>query len=236
MYCAPPDPAHRLAVLGVFTVEENRLRRSAARTWMSETASRQKPLLARFVARGIGDIPVLTSEMQAHGDVVLLAGPSEMPRSNGPLLTLLLWLECSLAAWPNATLIGKADDDVWVHADATAAHLQGSLDALREPRLQGADTPYMYWGLMETYKWSLTVHRPMRFQYKFGSLQAACAVENVLNHTVVSPIHFAKGPMFFISAPLVAQVAADPMVRSYTMTVIASTDSSTRRRVLPWED
>ena len=113
---------------------------------------------------------------------------------------------------------------------------RGSLDALREPRLQGADTPYMYWGLMETYKWSLTVHRPMRFQYKFGSLQAACAVENVLNHTVVSPIHFAKGPMFFISAPLVAQVAADPMVRSYTMTVIASTDSSTMRRVLPWED
>ena len=238
MFCAAPQPHHRLAVLGVFTAEENVARRAAARTWVSETdASSRKPLLARFVARGIGHTPTLSQEARAHGDVVFLAGPAEMPRSNGPLLTLILWLECALVAWPHAALIGKADDDVWVHVDATAAHLQGSLGALRGPLgVESSSVPYMYWGLMETYSWSLTSHRPMGFQYKYGSGHPACTMQNKSNHTLVGPVHFAKGPMYFISAPLVAQLVADPSVRDYAMTVIASANFTTRHRVLPWED
>ena len=160
-FCAAPDLHERLAVLGVFTAEENGARREAVRTWLRD-ATHAKPLLARFVARGAGKAPVLMREAREYGDVVLLEGPAEMSRSNGPLLTLILWLECALRAWPHAALIGKADDDVWVHVDATAAHLQGSLDALRMlPQVADNELPLMYWGLMETYGWSLTSHRPM---------------------------------------------------------------------------
>lgn len=242
-FCTAPDPRHRLAVLGVFTAEENLARREAARTWIRGTAEAPgalaKPLLAKFVARGLGETPTLAREAHSHGDIILLPGLADMPRSNGPLLTLILWLECALVAWPHAALIGKADDDVWVHTDATAAHLQGSLRALRtQMRLTEVDVPHMYWGLMETYSWSLTSHRPMGFQYKFGSGQPTCVVQNKSNHTLVGPVHFAKGPMYFVSAPLIAQLVADPSVQAYTMTVIASANYSagSRHKVLPWED
>ena len=204
-YCVAPDPHERLAVLGVFTAEENGARREAVRTWLRD-ATHAKPLLARFVARGAGKAPVLMREAREYGDVVLLEGPAEMSRSNGPLLTLILWLECALRAWPHAALIGKADDDVWVHVDATAAHLQGSLDALRMlPQVADNELPLMYWGLMETYGWSLTSHRPMGFSYKYGSSHPTCVVQNKSNHTLIAPVHFAKGPMYFVSAPLVMQ-------------------------------
>ena len=237
-YCAAPDPHERLAVLGVFTAEENGARREAVRTWLRD-ATHAKPLLARFVARGAGKAPVLMREAREYGDVVLLEGPAEMSRSNGPLLTLILWLECALRAWPRAALIGKADDDVWVHVDATAAHLQGSLDALRMlPHVADNELPLMYWGLMETYGWSLTSHRPMGFSYKYGSSHPTCVVQNKSNHTLVAPVHFAKGPMYFVSAPLVMQLVNDPELRAYTTIVIASANytAGSRHRVLPWED
>jgi hypothetical protein len=222
----------------VFTAEENGARREAVRTWLRD-ATHAKPLLARFVARGAGKAPVLMREAREYGDVVLLEGPAEMSRSNGPLLTLILWLECALRAWPRAALIGKADDDVWVHVDATAAHLQGSLDALRMlPHVADNELPLMYWGLMETYGWSLTSHRPMGFSYKYGSSHPTCVVQNKSNHTLVAPVHFAKGPMYFVSAPLVMQLVNDPELRAYTTIVIASANytAGSRHRVLPWED
>ena len=241
-FCAPPNIHPLFGVLGVFTAEENVARRAAARTWLSGTShhddrSMAGMLLARFVARGIGVTPILAREAQVDGDVIFLRGRADMPRANGPLLTLILWLRCALHAWPRATLIGKADDDVWVHVGATVAHLQGSLGALRSVlRVADNETPRMYWGLMETYAWSLTSHRPMGFSYKYGKGVRECRVQNVSNHSLLGPVHFAKGPMYFISSSLVSQIVADPEVKTYAMTVIASANHSRREKALPWED
>ena len=245
-YCAAAEQHDRLAILGVFTAEDHVTRRAVARTWLSPDAgfSRARDgILARFVARGLGGTPVLDREAQEFGDVILLRGPTTMLRTNGPLLTLILWFECAVQAWPRATLIGKADDDVWVHVDGTAAHLRGSLEALRSVQTPAeGEAPQMFWGLMETYGWSLTTHRPMGFGYKYSRGAPNCTVRPIpsmrekVNHSLLYPVHFAKGPMYFVSTPLIRQLVADPEVRSYALTVIASANSTHREKTLPWED
>ena len=242
-FCAAPDIRNRLAVLGVFTSEENVARRAVARTWLTAANQAGAAVLSRFVARGMGDTPALSQESRDDGDVVFLRAPTTMLRSNGPLLTLILWFECSLQAWPHAKLIGKADDDVWVHVDATTAHLQGSLEALRPVlRVGDGEVPLMFWGLMETYGWSLTSHRPMGFVYKYGSYPPTCSVKRLpsardkLNHTFISPVHFAKGPMYFVSSPLVAQLSSSREFREYAMVTIASANGTRREKTMPWED
>ena len=238
-FCARREPHERLAILGVFTADEHGARRSVVRHWLTPTGGdpHGSGLLARFVARGQGSTPLLDQEAVEYGDVVFLRAPASMSRNNGPLLTLILWLECAVFAWPHATLIGKADDDVWVHVDATTAHLQGSLRALRDSVTPSSDqTPQMYWGLMETYGWSFTSHRPIGFGYKYGRGIQSCTVKNQSNHSFLHPIHFAKGPMYFVSTPLVTQIVADSEMRAYALTVIASANSTHRERTLPWED
>ena len=66
----------------------------------------------KFVARGQGASHRIWKEADTHGDVVFLNESSELSRAHGPLVTLMAWLECVATAWPNAELVGKADDDV----------------------------------------------------------------------------------------------------------------------------
>uniref|UniRef100_A0A7S0PXY5 Hexosyltransferase n=1 Tax=Coccolithus braarudii TaxID=221442 RepID=A0A7S0PXY5_9EUKA len=243
VFCAVPDLQPRLAVLGVFTAEGNADRRVAIRSsWLNSSNAWSEAgggqIAVRFVARGLGDTPRLDMENKEHADTVLLRAPAHMPRNNGPLLSLIHWFQCAVTAWPRAQLIGKADDDVWVHLDATAAHLRGSLAALR-PMLPPGDgddaAPRMLWGMMETFGWSLTSHRPQGFAYKYGGRQSKCR-DRMHNESFVYPVHFAKGPMYFVSASMVAQLAADPNVTAYAMVAAASANYSHKSMKLPWED
>ena len=90
---------------------------------------------------------------------MLVNGPAAMPSKSAPLQTLLLWLECAASAWPNARLVGKADDDVMVRVPMVAAHLRGSLAALRARGGSGAP-PRLYWGQIETMHWDDATLRP----------------------------------------------------------------------------
>ena len=106
----------------------------------------------------------------------------------------------------------------------------------RTRTLPSDQAPPMYWGLMETYGWSFTSHRPVAFGYQYGKAIQNCTVKNLSNHKFMHPIHFAKGPMYFVSTPLVTQMVANSNIRAYATTVIASANSTHRERMLPWED
>ena len=65
------------------------------------------------------------------------------------------WLACATYAWPRARLIGKADDDTYVHLPGVADHVTQTLSFAR-----GAP---IYWGQLEAYHWHVGAHRPLGF-------------------------------------------------------------------------
>ena len=114
-----------------------------------------------------------------------------MTCKKGPLLKLTLWLKCALEAWPAASMIGKADDDVWAHLSGVALSLRQTMAQLRqekssgEPqlvrvprgpakRISASRTHVSYvdpagrrgaqvWGALEAFHWHRQYHRPMAF-------------------------------------------------------------------------
>ena len=118
------DHTQLLGVVGVFTVDEGSrraLRDELRRTWMRASVRVPQSLYATFVARGRGPAAAaLRAEAKQHGgDILFVDADSALPRSIGPLVTLLEWWQCAAIAWPAAQLIGKADDDVTCSAQQT---------------------------------------------------------------------------------------------------------------------
>ena len=194
-FCAPVDPAPRLAVLGVLTTDGHRDYREAIRSsWMRKANAAD--ITTRFVMRGIGS--TAEDEAHSHGDIVFVEALASMVRKNGPLQSLVLWWQCAVETWPQASLIGKADDDIWVNGPypnpnpnpnpnlspnpnpnqvqmiATAAHLRGSLAALAAQPSFARDQrpPAMFWGKMETFHWNSVKSRPIGFAQKYGGGRA----------------------------------------------------------------
>ena len=166
-FCAPSDPAPRLAVLGVLTTDGHRDYREAIRSsWMRK--SNAADITTRFVMRGLGS--AAEDEARLHGDIVFVEALASANRKNGPLQSLVLWWQCAVETWPQASLIGKADDDIWVQMIATAAHLRGSMAALAAQPSIARDQrpPAMFWGIMETFHWSSVKTRPVGFAKKYG--------------------------------------------------------------------
>ena len=79
-------------------------------------------------------------------------GPAKADRKAGPLYSLLNWLRCAVQTWPEVSLVGKADDDVWINLPGTAEHLRGSLARLQDSSHPAP--PRMLWGIMETFGWN----------------------------------------------------------------------------------
>ena len=111
-FCAPVDPAPRLAVLGVLTTDGHRDYREAIRSsWMRK--STLADITTRFVMRGLGS--AAEDEARRHGDIVFVEALASANRKIGPLQSLVMWWQCAVETWPQASLIGKADDDIWVN-------------------------------------------------------------------------------------------------------------------------
>ena len=94
------------------------------------------------------------AEVEAWGDTVMVAGASGLRRENGPLVTLAGWLACAQRLFSTALWIGKADDDVWLHAPRLGAFLHG---------LKASGATYV--GGFETYHWRLEYDSPARWNY-----------------------------------------------------------------------
>ena len=125
IFCKPTSDENHLAVIGIFSPDEHiGLRMQIRGSWLNASAPR---ILTKFVMRGVGTLTNSIDESATHGDVVFVNAPAGMPRKSGPLLKLMKWLECAASAWPAVELIGKADDDTYVHLPGVLQHLDQTL-------------------------------------------------------------------------------------------------------------
>eukprot|EP00967_Tisochrysis_lutea_P137777 scaffold247808_cov35-Tisochrysis_lutea.AAC.4 len=87
-----------------------------------------------------------------------------LSRRIGPIVTLMSWIRSAVATWPEAELIGKADDDVWANLPGTALHVRRVLAQLKNDY----GITEMLWGVLEHYHWILHRGTPkyMVFEYK----------------------------------------------------------------------
>lgn len=152
--CAPPDTREYLAVLGVITTQSTGWRHSIRRSWLRSPDD--GALVTRLVMRGLNASDEIISEADQFGDVVFLPSSTSLNKNRGPLQSTWQWFECASSAWPRASLIGKAEDDVW-------AHLPGILESLRASAEVGRGTRELYWGMMETYHWNTSIQRPIGY-------------------------------------------------------------------------
>jgi hypothetical protein len=164
-FCPKPDLQPSVAAIGIFSLEEHVKYRQAIRaTWLRSAPAAN--MTAHFVLRGLNARQSMLAEAAAHGDVVFVRATAKMSCKSGPLRKLMMWLACAIEAWPQAAMIGKADDDAWVHLPGIAIHVTTSLAALRtggSKRSSEDAAPSVVWGFMESYHWHEGVHRPVGF-------------------------------------------------------------------------
>ena len=153
-FCAAPDARALFAVLGVVTHQQSSFRHSIRRTWLP---SPEAGVVTRLVMRGLNASAAVIDEAAQFGDTIFLPSSAHLSKDVGPLLSTWQWLECAVSAWPRAALVGKAEDDVWVH-------LPGVLESLRagSAALGNIDLRSMYWGMIETCN---TTHRTRHHHY-----------------------------------------------------------------------
>ena len=117
----------------MLSTESSKFRAAARSTWMANLTA-GSGILPRFVLRGLDVSPDVLSEQKQHGDIVFVRAAQSLSRAAGPLHSIFLWWECALYAWPNAALIGKADDDTpaeWEPVDEASADRDA--DPVTEP-------------------------------------------------------------------------------------------------------
>lgn len=184
-FCAKPDSTTQLAVLGILSAENNRGLRDAIRqSWLPSGAAHG--IMVRFVMRGLNAGAQVRQEARERGDEVLFVhADASMPRASGPLQSLLCWLRCAVVAWPLASWVGKADDDVFAHLPDVAASLRRSQSWLQLH--YGISS--VYWGTMESARWNVSSFLPIDFVHD----ERVCAKASAKNG-------FLHGP-FLCAAP-----------------------------------
>ena len=136
---AAVDARPLLAALGVMShisPKQSALRMAIRETWLPEAAAAR--MAARFVLRadpgadGAAEAAAARHEAAVHGHVLLLPRVrARQGQGAGALSTLMGWFDMAPLCFPAATLIGKAEDDVWIHLPSVAPFLQQSLELVR---------------------------------------------------------------------------------------------------------
>lgn len=253
MACPSPDASPRLAALGVLSTDGHAAYRDAIRaTWLPPA---HDEFVVRFVLRGGGAAAATLNESATFGDMLLVDAPARAGRKDGPLRSLLLWLGCAVRAWPNAQLVGKADDDTWARLPAVGRSLRGA-----QAHLAAAGYAHLYWGMVESYYWNVSSHRPALFGHKYRCIKCPlgegghrwshdCArpARSTRGAGLHGPFFFAKGPLYFLSARVAAAIVADAAIAREAQAIVRSTLNRTRADVAaqrgavlhgstPWED
>lgn len=252
-----PDEASRVfASIGILSHDSNRKLRDAVRaSWLSPKAqqlARSDGVVAHFVLRANSERQEAAQEAAKNRDVVIVPASSSLGRKRGPLKSLLLWWKCSLHAWPSASLIGKADDDVYLNLRGIAAHGRAAISAVRAAA--GGAEPRILWGAMESYQWNERTHRPVDHRQDTNGVH--CQASNEAGHhqerwhpsqpfsrrlsngsTLHGPFPFARGPLYMLSTALVAELlGSERMHAEWDATLQSAADERRRERVLPYED
>ena len=113
-------------------------------------------MAARFVMRAMVLSSVALTEALSYGDTLYVRGDPNAIW--GPLQSLTRWFECAVTGWPNAQLIGKADDDIWAHLPDIAASLASAQALSRTAKMDG-----LLWGLIEAAAWNEAARLPAGF-------------------------------------------------------------------------
>ena len=121
----PLDDSHLIAALSVFTHESHlALRRATRLSWWANAPAD----VAKFFTLRGNDLltpGAIAVEAQAHNnDMLLVNASSALPRSVGPLATLLHWYSCAGRLFPTVKFFGKLDDDVWIDIAVLSASLR----------------------------------------------------------------------------------------------------------------
>ena len=260
-FCAPRDTQPRLGVLGIFSPDEHVAHRRETRSgWAAHPGHMAGELLVQFVMRGRGVHAAVINESWTYRDVVFLDAPSAMSPKVGPLAKLMLWLGCATSAWPNARLVGKADDDAYVHLPGVETHLRRSLVAV-------GNRP-IFWGNMESFHWRVDVHRPTGYGYgglhglkrrqrQHNCTRRALRLPAVDDHeredpasvwkvhaappsatgNTVGPFYFARGMLYFVARELASDVIAEgSWARAEAAAAIRSAMHTRQESTWPWED
>ena len=121
----PLADSHLIAALSVFTHESHlALRRATRLSWWANAPAD----VAKFFTLRGNDLltpGAIAVEAQAHNnDMLLVNASSALPRSVGPLATLLHWYSCAGRLFPTVKFFGKLDDDVWIDIAVLSASLR----------------------------------------------------------------------------------------------------------------
>jgi len=162
--------------------------------------------------------------------------------------------------WPNVTMIGKADDDIWLQPEGVVMHLHLSLKAL-QLQYPSSQPPLLYWGFMQSYHWHEKLRLPVppfnANGYGYHRKPQPCSLYTPkgykVNRTQASdyrmwgPFPFAIGGAFFLSSALVRQLVAATTLQ--TLLAEAIDDASLKDRnkalkrlrlargsIIPWDD
>lgn len=183
-----------LAVLGILSHEDRLEFRSASRTsWLRSLPA---DLRAWFVVRGLDVRQAMLEEASSHRDVIFVNASSKLGRSSGPLVSLFLWYAHAVRHFPDVTLIGKMDDDTWLHGGGLATLLGSSLRWLGK-------ASHAYIGRFEQSHWSTASHNEGPLQLGVQLPRKTC-VRQALK---AGPFAFAKGPIYLVSTALARLVA-----------------------------
>ena len=143
--------------------EQHALRQAIRETWLPELNSHRQ-VAANFVVRVSDNCTRrcrrAIKEAETHGDMLVMTSSSDLDDSSGALKTLLSWYACAFMLWPSVQLIGKAEDDVWIHSSGVIRDVRSSLGQLRSYE-------HLYWGSFETYHWSHKTHAPDMWKWYY---------------------------------------------------------------------
>ena len=249
-----PDDSPILAALGVLSHDQRAEYREAIRaSWALHAAPH---VIVRFALRGLGASAAVRAERanftrNGVSDVVLLDAAANASRARGPLASLLR--TAARRRRGGARLVGKADDDVWLHLPGISAHLHASLHALRR---NTTGEPQILWGLFQSFHWDVRVERPDAFgkTSKFGSLKSCGRAGNSLRDSIthprwrnaggwwqhpqrIGPYHFTRGPAYIVGAGIVRQLLDDVILQAHMRATLDAADVATNlSTTLPWED
>ena len=171
-----------LAVLGVLshaTPRQQLLREAIRNTWANDVPA---TMAMHFVLRSGGmseEASDARREADRNNDVLLLPhAAARTEKGNGALSSLLGWFACALNLWPRSTLVGKAEDDVYLNFDGITRHLAMAFALVPQAGSVGS---HLYWGTFETSHWATGTeyHTPRRWMYWYTSHLQRCWAPNV---------------------------------------------------------
>ena len=198
-----------IGVLSHDTPRQRQLRAAIRDTW-----------LADFRVHGIDGRFVMRGNVSGESDLLLLPNiRAVLGQGAGALVSLMSWLTCASDLWPTARHVGKAEDDVFIHAASVARSLASA-----------ASLHDLYWGTFEVYHWSTAGHLPVQWREEVSNCTSR---GNGSQDGIWGPFPFAKGPLFFLSASLVRRVLNSPTVRSEAAAAI---DNAGDTKPIPYED